>query len=259
MKKLLVRMARQSPALIVAMLALFVALTGTAVATTSALIGSAQIRNNSITGLDVKNRSLRPIDFRGSVRGPRGLRGLPGATGATGATGAKGDKGDTGPTDLSKFGRASTNTGIVALNNGTDGGYVTELSTQLSSGASAGFVIVQANMGAYTGTLAQCPCQIELRVRDATTGAAGFNSFAQVGNVGDADGWAMDNGAVSGVFAIGANETHTYDFQAVVDDNGGTPDVNAYVSISAVYVPFNATGAAAALGAARVTAAGANP
>ena len=100
LKKVLVRVARQSPAMIVAMLALFVALTGTAVATTSALIGSAQIRNNSITGLDVKNRSLRPIDFRGSVRGPRGLRGLTGATGAAGAagaTGAKGDKGDAGP------------------------------------------------------------------------------------------------------------------------------------------------------------------
>jgi Collagen triple helix repeat (20 copies) len=99
LKKLLVRVARQSPAMIVAMLALFVALTGTAVATTSALIGGAQIRNNSITGLDVKNRSLRPIDFRGSIRGPRGLRGLPGAAGApgtAGATGAKGDKGDTG-------------------------------------------------------------------------------------------------------------------------------------------------------------------
>jgi hypothetical protein len=84
--------------MIVAMLALFVALTGTAVATSSALIGSAQIRNNSITGLDVKNRSLRPIDFRGSVRGPRGLRGLTGATGAPGAPGAKGDKGDKGDT-----------------------------------------------------------------------------------------------------------------------------------------------------------------
>jgi hypothetical protein len=96
LKKLLVRVARQSPAMIVAMLALFVALTGTAVATTSALIGSAQIKNNSITGLDVKNKSLRPIDFRGSVRGPRGLRGLTGATGATGAAGAKGDKGDQG-------------------------------------------------------------------------------------------------------------------------------------------------------------------
>ena len=97
MKKVLVRMARQSPALIVAMLALFVALTGTAVATTSALIGSAQIRNNSITGVDVKNRSLRPIDFRGSVRGPRGLRGLTGATGATGAAGAQGAQGVQGP------------------------------------------------------------------------------------------------------------------------------------------------------------------
>jgi hypothetical protein len=90
LKKLLVRLVRQSPAMIVAMLALFVALTGTAVATTSALIGSAQIRNNSITGLDVKNRSLRPIDFRGSVRGPRGLRGLTGATGATGPAGPPG-------------------------------------------------------------------------------------------------------------------------------------------------------------------------
>lgn len=82
--------------MIVAMLALFVALTGTAVATTSALITGKQIKNSSITGADVKNRSLRPIDFRGSVRGPRGLRGLTGATGATGASGAKGDKGDKG-------------------------------------------------------------------------------------------------------------------------------------------------------------------
>ena len=98
MKKLLVRMARQSPALIVAMLALFVALTGTAVATTSALITGNQIKNNSITGLDVKNKSLTPKDFRGSVRGLRGLRGLTGAPGASGAPGAKGDKGETGNT-----------------------------------------------------------------------------------------------------------------------------------------------------------------
>ena len=94
MKKLLARLARQSPAMIVAMLALFVSLTGTAIATTSALITGAQIKNNSITGADVKNKSLTPRDFRGSVRGPRGLRGL---TGATGATGAKGDQGPPGP------------------------------------------------------------------------------------------------------------------------------------------------------------------
>jgi hypothetical protein len=93
LRKVLLRLLRQSPAMVVAMLALFVALTGTAVATTSALITGNQIRNSSITGLDVKNKSLTPRDFRGSVRGPRGLRGL---TGATGAKGDKGDKGDPG-------------------------------------------------------------------------------------------------------------------------------------------------------------------
>jgi hypothetical protein len=100
-KKLLARLARVSPAMVVAMIALFVALSGTAVATTSALIGSAQIRNNSITGADIKNKSLKPVDFSGSVRGARGVRGLagpPGPAGTAGAPGAKGDKGDTGAT-----------------------------------------------------------------------------------------------------------------------------------------------------------------
>jgi hypothetical protein len=96
LKDFLARIGRVSPAMVVAMIALFVALSGTAVATTSALIGSAQIRNNSITGIDVKNKSLTARDIRGQLRGPRGLRGLTGATGATGAKGDKGDKGDTG-------------------------------------------------------------------------------------------------------------------------------------------------------------------
>ncbi len=69
MKQTLMRLVRVSPAMVVAMLALFVALTGTAVATTSALITGNQIKNSSITGADVKNKSLRPIDFR--VRGAR--------------------------------------------------------------------------------------------------------------------------------------------------------------------------------------------
>jgi hypothetical protein len=89
--------------MIVAMIALFVAMTGTAVATSSALIGGAQIRNNSITGADIKNKSLRPIDFRGSVRGVRGLRGLagpPGPAGAAGAQGAQGAQGPPGPDNI---------------------------------------------------------------------------------------------------------------------------------------------------------------
>ena len=86
-------LGRISPAMAVAMLALFVALSGTAVATTSALITGRQIKNGSITGLDVKNRSLTPRDFRGSVRGPRGLTGSAGPQGAQGAAGAAGAPG----------------------------------------------------------------------------------------------------------------------------------------------------------------------
>jgi hypothetical protein len=85
---------------IVAMLALFVALTGTAVATTSALITGANIKNGSITGADVKNKSLTSADVKGQLRGPRGLSGAPGAQGAKGDKGGKGDKedkGDQGP------------------------------------------------------------------------------------------------------------------------------------------------------------------
>jgi hypothetical protein len=104
LKKLLALFVRQSPSMIVAMLALFIAMGGTAIAASSALITGKQIKNSSITGADVKNKSLTPKDFRGSVRGPRGLRGPAGPTGATGApgaagaAGAKGDKGDKGDT-----------------------------------------------------------------------------------------------------------------------------------------------------------------
>ena len=93
MKHLLARLVRQSPAMVVAMLALFVALTGTAVATTSALITGNQIKNSSITGADIKNKSLRPIDFKGSVRGARGAVGPAGPQGPLGPQGAQGPQG----------------------------------------------------------------------------------------------------------------------------------------------------------------------
>ena len=65
------------------------AMAGTA--TAARIIESSDVRNNSLTGWDVKDRSLTPRDFRGSVRGPQGLVGPAGPTGATGATGAAGE------------------------------------------------------------------------------------------------------------------------------------------------------------------------
>jgi hypothetical protein len=85
-------MRKPSPALVIALIALFVALTGTGTAgdiarrTTTAAVSAGQA-----VGL-VKRGPRGP-------RGPRGFRGLPGPKGDAGAKGdpgAKGDKGDPG-------------------------------------------------------------------------------------------------------------------------------------------------------------------
>jgi hypothetical protein len=82
----------------IAMLALFIALTGTTYAASTALIGkntvaSPQVVNGSLQAKDLSAKARKVL--KGS-RGPRGLAGAKGATGATGVQGAKGDKGDKG-------------------------------------------------------------------------------------------------------------------------------------------------------------------
>ena len=101
-----------SPAMIVALIALFVATTGTAVA--GALITGANVKNNSLTGVDVLNGSLTtadvrngtlvPADFKANTlpagpqgqQGPQGPSGAPGANGAAGAQGLQGEPGVSG-------------------------------------------------------------------------------------------------------------------------------------------------------------------
>jgi hypothetical protein len=95
------------------MLALFVALSGTAYAATLPRnsVGTAQLKRNAVTSAKVKPRSLLGSDFRrGQLpagpqgpqgtqgpAGPRGPEGPPGARGAEGATGARGAEGPVGP------------------------------------------------------------------------------------------------------------------------------------------------------------------
>lgn len=89
------------PTMAVALLALVVALGGTAVAATYAVISSKQIkdgavtgadiRNNSVTGVDIKAGSLHASDLGDSARGPKG------DVGAQGPKGEPGPRGETGP------------------------------------------------------------------------------------------------------------------------------------------------------------------
>lgn len=65
------KLRRPSPALVVSIIALVVASAGTATAAT--LIGSKQVRNNSLTTSDIKNKSLRGVDMRSGTITPTQL------------------------------------------------------------------------------------------------------------------------------------------------------------------------------------------
>lgn len=127
-----------SPATTISLVALFVALTGTAAA--GIVITGANVKNNSLTGidvrngslttLDVKNHSLLPVDFKGKLpTGPAGPQGAQGPTGPAGAQGPQGAPGVTayerkfviaGPFDSSspKKGEASCPAGKKLLGGG---------------------------------------------------------------------------------------------------------------------------------------------
>ena len=87
---------KPSPAMVVACLALFVALTGTSVAFVNALpansVGTAQLKNGAVTSAKVKKGTLKASNFAPGqlATGPTGPTGSAGATGATGAAGPAG-------------------------------------------------------------------------------------------------------------------------------------------------------------------------
>jgi hypothetical protein len=80
----------------IAMLALGVALGGTATAGTMGLIGSPQIKNHSIQVVDLSPAAVRALHGQRGTSGTSGYNGARGATGAQGASGAQGVAGVAG-------------------------------------------------------------------------------------------------------------------------------------------------------------------
>jgi hypothetical protein len=163
---------RPSPALIVAMLALFASAAGTAAAQ-KAFITGGDIVNSSLTGADIKNRSLTPKDFKGSVRGPRGLRGLrglrgaqgnPGAQGAPGAQGPQGPQGLQGPAGPgARFAHVDSNANVLAQSGGVtviNGGQGTRFVTFPGANVLNKPVIATLSRvdGALRGEIEASPC-----------------------------------------------------------------------------------------------------
>src|SRR5215204_5712882 len=96
---------RPSPAMLVGFIALVAALSGTAVALPGVnlvdsgdikngqvkrkdlgknAVNGAKVANGALTGADVKDESLTPSDFSGSVQGPKGDQGPQGPQGPKG-------------------------------------------------------------------------------------------------------------------------------------------------------------------------------
>ena len=92
----LIKNIRVSPALVLASLALALTLGGTAYAAT-------RLPANSVTSVQVKNRSLLAVDFKAGQlpRGARGATGPAGPAGPAGPTGAAGPAGPAGPSGAS--------------------------------------------------------------------------------------------------------------------------------------------------------------
>jgi len=101
--------SRPSPAMLVALAALFVALGGTGYAITA-------IDKNSVTTREVKNRSLIKKDFKKGQL-PRGAKGAAGRAGAVGAPGDAGPAGATGETGAAGTPGATGATGTVDTSN----------------------------------------------------------------------------------------------------------------------------------------------
>lgn len=86
------RSAFSHPATWIALLALFVALSGSAYAVSQLApnsVGAAQLKSNAVTSAKVKNRSLRAVDFAAGQlpAGPKGADGDPGPQGESGPAG----------------------------------------------------------------------------------------------------------------------------------------------------------------------------
>jgi hypothetical protein len=118
------RFHRPSPAMAVALIALFVALGGSGYAAvklnganlTNRSVAGKKLKKSAVTGKEVKNRSLGAADFKAGQlpAGPQGATGPPGSPGPAGAQGLQGPAGAKG--SAVGFAYVEAFTGVVTVN-----------------------------------------------------------------------------------------------------------------------------------------------
>ena len=145
---------RPSPAMLVAMAALLIALGGTsyaAIKLPANSVGAKQLKKNAVNTAKVKNGSLLSADFKSGQlpAGPRGPQGPQGAQGPQGPPGQARVPTLTVRTGAETSGDASAdcNTGEAALGGGatSSDGYIYDTSPNVGSGTPTGWVASAAH------------------------------------------------------------------------------------------------------------------
>lgn len=150
-----------SPAMIVALVALSVALGGTSYAALT--ITGKQVKNNSLTGADIKNGSIAAADLSAAARkslagaaGPAGPAGAAGTAGANGVNGTNGADGATGANGADgsalAFARVYGSTGNCAVDAAKN---VSSTCTQTTTGQYSITVTGGVNLTGRTGLCGQ--------------------------------------------------------------------------------------------------------
>jgi hypothetical protein len=210
---------------VIALIALFVALGGTAGAAGVKLITGAGVKNGSITGADVKSESLSGRDLkRDSVTGSdirngslhsadfsratlAKLMGSRGATGATGAAGATGDAGPQGPAGAPATLKSVNATG-ADIGNYHDGGAIV---TAEADTPGYYLAIASATVTNTGGSDEYLNCGFD--VAGTVAGAAGFSTTSGDATSGSSVTVAPTSSANQAVkFVCFGSGTTTFDF-----------------------------------------------
>jgi hypothetical protein len=196
---------------VIATLALFIALGGTATAAGRLLITGADVQDHSLTGADIKNgsigtsalSSLARLNLKGA-QGPAGLAGAPGATGAAGPAGPQGDRGPAGTGVTTAKATGADQPGYVDL-------------TPLASytlPASGDYVLFTnltvANTGASNEYL-----NCGYRFNGVISGAAGVDTTAGTTKTGVSAGVVTADGPTTVEFLCQGNGATTYDISNI--------------------------------------------
>jgi hypothetical protein len=140
---------------------------------------------------------------------------------------------------------ASGQGGVTALAdiNETDLATVTIDTGGVSGGT--GFVLVTGSVSAATLSSTTCPCEVSVAVRNVTDDEAIGSLRFEVLNIESPSGNRSGSGGNTWVFAVDSGSSREFSVQASLDMTGATGNVQVEGRVSAVYVPFGATGGSA--------------